>query len=537
MVDHPKEWFIDTGATRHVCADKDLFSKYTLISGRELYMGNNATSKIVGLGKVVIKMTSGKELTLIDVLHVPDIRKNLVSGSRLVKAGFRIVFEAGKVVIMKNGQFLGKGYIEKGLFKMNVMTVLRDLEKIPKPKQVKIGPKTVDCIFIGYANNSSAYRFLVHKSVIPDIHENTIIESRNAAFFENIFPSKEEKETSSIKRAHESTNEETHENEEPRRSKRAKIAKTFGPDFLSYAIENDPSTLSEALSSPDAPLWKEAIKNDMLIMGSNHDIIMKTKKMLTKHFDMKDMGEADVILGIKIVKAPEGIVLTQSHYIEKVLRKFNAYDVTPLRSPVDLSLHLSKNRGEPVSQQQYARIIGSLMYITNCTRPDIAYSINKLSRFISNPSHDHWKALERVFKYLKYSMDYGLHYSTYPSVLEGYCDANWISDTKDSKSTSGYVFTIGGGAVSWKSSKQTCIARSTMESEFIALDKAGEEAEWLRNFLEDIPRWMKPVPTIMIHCDSQTAIGRAQSSMYNVLLLKVGKRSILGDTLHNPVST
>ena len=100
-------------------------------------------------------------------------------------------------------------------------------------------------------------------------------------------------------------------------------------------------------------------------------------------------------------------------------------------------------------------------------------------------------------------------------MLEGYTDANWISDTKDTKSTSGYVFTIGGAAVSWKSSKQTCIARFTMESEFIALDKAGEEAEWLQNFLEDIPIWPKPVPAITIHCDSQSAIGRAQSNMYN----------------------
>ncbi|KAL0339138.1 UNVERIFIED_CONTAM: Retrovirus-related Pol polyprotein from transposon TNT 1-94 [Sesamum angustifolium] len=96
-----------------------------------------------------------------------------------------------------------------------------------------------------------------------------------------------------------------------------------------------------------------------------------------------------------------------------------------------------------------------------------------------------------------------------------YKDTVMISDSKNTKSTSRYVFTIGGGAVSWKSSKQTCIARFTMESEFIALDKAGEEAEWLRNFLEDIPYWTKPVPAIMIHCDSQSAIGRAQSSMYN----------------------
>ena len=86
---------------------------------------------------------------------------------------------------------------------------------------------------------------------------------------------------------------------------------------------------------------------------------------------------------------------------------------------------------------------------------------------------------------------------------------------KNSKSTSGYVFTLAGAAISWKSSKQTVIARSTMESEFIALDKCGEEAEWLRNFLEDIPRWPKPVTAISIHCDSQSAIGRAQNVMYN----------------------
>ena len=86
---------------------------------------------------------------------------------------------------------------------------------------------------------------------------------------------------------------------------------------------------------------------------------------------------------------------------------------------------------------------------------------------------------------------------------------------KNLKSTSGYVFTLAGAAISWKSSKQTVIARSTMESEFIALDKCGEEAEWLRNFLEDIPRWPKPVTAISIHCDSQSAIGRAQNVMYN----------------------
>ena len=121
----------------------------------------------------------------------------------------------------------------------------------------------------------------------------------------------------------------------------------------------------------------------------------------------------------------------------------------------------------------------------------------------------------RVLKYLRFTRDYGLHYTRYHTVLEGYSDANWISNVKDSKSQSGYVFTLGGVAVSWKSLKQTIIARSTMKYEFITLDKCGEEVEWLCYFFEDIPRWPNPMPLICVHCDIQSTIGRAQSSMYN----------------------
>ena len=117
------------------------------------------------------------------------------------------------------------------------------------------------------------------------------------------------------------------------------------------------------------------------------------------------------------------------------------------------------------------------MYVMNCTRPDIACAINKLSRYTSNPNHNHWLAMKRVLEYLDDTQNYALHYNRYPAVLEGYTDANWITGSTEIKFTSGYVFNISGGEISWKSSKQTCIARSTMESEFIALDKAGDEAE------------------------------------------------------------
>ncbi|XP_070007609.1 secreted RxLR effector protein 161-like [Nicotiana sylvestris] len=183
-----------------------------------------------------------------------------------------------------------------------------------------------------------------------------------------------------------------------------------------------------------------------------------------------------------------------------VLEKFKYLDFKEAKMPIDLNNTLVKNKGQSKSQLEYARVLGSLMYIMNCTRPDIACAISKLSRYTSNPNQAHWIAMKRVLGYLKYTQDYALHYNNHPAVIEGYSDANWITGSTETKSTSGYVFTIGGGAVSWKLSKQTCIARFTMESEFIALDKAGEEAEWLLNFLEDIPFWPKPLALVCIHC-------------------------------------
>ncbi|GJR30571.1 putative RNA-directed DNA polymerase [Tanacetum coccineum] len=223
--------------------------------------------------------------------------------------------------------------------------------------------------------------------------------------------------------------------------------------------------------------------DDMLIIGSNDKMIKSTKDMLKSKFDMKDIGLADVILGIKIIRTQNGLVLSQAHYVDKILNTHNAGDFGLARTSINTSLHLSKNRGVGVAQLEYSRIIGMLMYLMTGTRLDLAYDVSRLSR--------------------------------YHAVIEGYSDANWIYDIKDSRSTSGNVFTLGGAAISCKSSKQTVIAKSTMESEFIALDKCGEEAEWLSQFVKDVPRWPKLVTVISIHCDSQSAIGRAHSIMYN----------------------
>ena len=118
---------------------------------------------------------------------------------------------------------------------------------------------------------------------------------------------------------------------------------------------------------------------------------------------------------------------------------------------------------DPMGQSEYAKIIGSLMHLMNFSKPNIAYAMCRLSRYTHNPNNNHWNTLTKLMKYLRGTMNYGILYSGFPVVLEEYNDANWISNSDEIKSTSGYIFTLGGGAVAWKSSKETFIATSTME--------------------------------------------------------------------------
>jgi hypothetical protein len=117
------------------------------------------------------------------------------------------------------------------------------------------------------------------------------------------------------------------------------------------------------------------------------------------------------------------------------------------------------------------------MYLANATRPDISFAVSKLSRFSSNPGTDCWRGIDRVMRYLKGTMSYAINYLGYPVVLEGYSDSNWITEADELKATSGYIFTLGGGAVSWRSCKQTILTKSTMEAELTDLDTASTKAK------------------------------------------------------------
>ncbi|GJV44927.1 zinc finger, CCHC-type containing protein, partial [Tanacetum coccineum] len=192
--------------------------------------------------------------------------------------------------------------------------------------------------------------------------------------------------------------------------------------------------------------------DDMLIFGTDRNQVDKNKKFLSSKFSMKDMGEVDVILDCSLVSTP--------------------------MDPIE---KLKPNTGKPVDQLKYSRAIGCLMYAMTSTRPDIAYAVGRLSRFTSNPSRQHWQAITRVFKYLKGTMNYGLSYMGYPSVLEGYSDASWLIYFEIHLLTSGWVIPAWGESHSWLPEGKHFDHGSTMEYEVCSIVAAGKEAVWLRN--------------------------------------------------------
>ena len=151
--------------------------------------------------------------------------------------------------------------------------------------------------------------------------------------------------------------------------------------------------------------------DDMLIFGTSQSVVHGIKRFLASQFDMNDMDEAKVILGVKITRMGDSMKLSQEHYIEKILKRFGHFDVKHVSTPYDANTHLMKNQGDPVCQAEYAQIIGSLMHFMNFSRPDVAYAVCRLSTYTHNPNKDHWSALSRLMKYLRGTMNYGILYN------------------------------------------------------------------------------------------------------------------------------
>lgn len=261
--------------------------------------------------------------------------------------------------------------------------------------------------------------------------------------------------------------------------------------------------------------------DDLLIAGNDRSMMNKVKDEFKKRFKMKDLGVANEFLGIRIIRnrTNRTMLITQSTYIDKILQRFGMSDAktcsTPMELPSSKSTSVSMDHDELATDVPYRQAIGSLMYLVTGTRPDIAYAVGKLAQYCEQPLRSHWTAVKRVLRYIKGTHDRGLTYGIDKSLdAIGYCDSDWASCRETRKSTEGFVFLIGGGAVTWRSKKQTVVATSSCEAEYMAAYSGSKEAIWLSNLLAEMLGRNFASP-IEVRIDNQGCIAIAKGSSIN----------------------
>jgi hypothetical protein len=225
-----------------------------------------------------------------------------------------------------------------------------------------------------------------------------------------------------------------------------------------------------------------------MLFASSDEMMKHMKQSIQSEWEVTDLGEPNKIIGIEITLSDGQVTISQREYIESVLEKEGMAKANPVGMPLDPNVKLVPNPedNEPNRSNAYAKLLGELQYIANSTRPDILYAVNCLGPYTANPSLQHYGALKRILRYLVGTKDLGITYqksqenNNTDTLFHGYTDATYVNNN-DLKSTMGYIFLSSGGVITWKSKKQTVIALSMMESEYVALSEAGREAVWLRN--------------------------------------------------------
>ncbi|KAG6520983.1 hypothetical protein ZIOFF_018048 [Zingiber officinale] len=191
------------------------------------------------------------------------------------------------------------------------------------------------------------------------------------------------------------------------------------------------------------------------------------KEVMTKEFEMTDIGLMAYYLGIEVNQREDGSFISQAGYAREILKKFRMDNSKSINTPVECGVKLSKHdEEEKVDPTFFKSLVGSLRYLT-CTRPDILYAVGLVSRYMEDPTTTHLKIAKRILRYIKGTIDFGLFYSTSNHFkLEGYSDSDWGGDIDDRKSTTGFVFFMGDTAFTWMSKKQPIVTLSTCEAEF-----------------------------------------------------------------------
>ena len=199
---------------------------------------------------------------------------------------------------------------------------------------------------------------------------------------------------------------------------------------------------------------------------------------------MTDLGFLHYFLSLQVLQTNEGIFLSQSKYACDLLRRFHMDNCKPTPSPFQSGVKLSTTCTSPeVDATLYCQLVGSLLYLTH-TRPDLSFVVGLVARYMQTPHESHWKAAKRILRYVRGTVQFGIHYSSGGTpLLVGFTYSNWLGDPDDRKSIEGYVFNLGSRLVTWACNKQQAIALSSKKEEYRATMNPFQQVLWIRYIL------------------------------------------------------
>jgi len=250
--------------------------------------------------------------------------------------------------------------------------------------------------------------------------------------------------------------------------------------------------------------------DDINVMGKDIQAILDFKTQISQTFPMTDEGECSWYLGMHVEQKPGEIRIHQKQYIDQIVAKYGFTQAVSARTPLDKDIKLTKQDGyvaHPKFRTHYQSKVGSLNFASNQTRPDIAFATGYVARYASNPNQIHMDSVDRIFTYLKNDPGKGIVYSGKHGLqLRGFVDSDFAGCEDSRRSTTGWVFTLAGGPVSWSSQRQKTVATSTMDAEYIAGSEATKEAVWIRNFINDLRIPGVHIDTVPLYIDNNSAL-------------------------------
>jgi hypothetical protein len=252
--------------------------------------------------------------------------------------------------------------------------------------------------------------------------------------------------------------------------------------------------------------------DDNIYFGSA-EVVKGLKAGVEAKYPQVDQGPVKYVLGLEVIRdrSSRTLLLHQHEYIAHLLNSANMRDCNPIDTPAESNLCLTSDMSPQTEEERdimdkipYREVVGALLYLATCTRPDIAYAVGRVCAFTANPGLQHWYAVKRILRYLKGTANWGIVLGSDALKLMSYSDADWAGDKETRKSTSGFLMKLGSSSVSWKTNSQKCVTLSSFSAETVALVTGAQYTIWGREFLRSIGRDMRE-PTA-IHEDNNSTI-------------------------------